>query len=258
MADAGVSSLVLASSVGAYSPARIGPDGSPSTEPVDESWPTHALPTAAYGQAKSYVERLLDTWECRHSDERVVRMRPAFVFQPSAAVQQRRLLAGPFVPQRIVRPVVRTVLPDVTDLHLQALHADDAYVRALTRPVRGAFNLAAPPVLDLPTLVQAWGARLVPVPRGAARALVVAAWRLHLAPANPELLDLAWLAPVMATGRARAELGWHPRHDCLAEIGSLIEGPADGADGTTPPLAPASSGPVRTHEIATGIGSRDD
>jgi nucleoside-diphosphate-sugar epimerase len=258
---AGVPTFVHASSVGAYSPADAGGDGRPSADPVDESWPTHALPTAAYGREKSYVERILDSWECRHPDVRVVRMRPAFIFQPAAAVQQRRLFAGPFVPERLVRPVARTVLPDIRGFHLQALHADDAadaYARALTQPVRGAFNLAAPPVLDLPTLAHAWDAHLVRVPRAAARTLLAAAWRLHLTPAAAELFDLAWLAPVMATGRARTELGWQPRHDSLAAIGALLDGLADGGGGSTPPLARESSGPLRSHELATGVGARDD
>jgi UDP-glucose 4-epimerase len=261
VADAAVPTFIHASSVGAYSPAPTGRDGTPSAEPVDETWPTHALPTAAYGREKSYAERLVDTFECRHPDVRVARMRPAFIFQPSAAVQQRRLFAGPFVPERLVRPLARTVLPDIRHFHLQALHADDAadaYARALKRPVRGAFNLAAPPVLDVPTLARVWGARLVPVPRPAVRALIAAAWRLHLAPATPELFDLAWLAPVMATGKVRAELGWQPRHDSLAAVGALLEGLRAGDGGSTPPLARASSGPLRAHEVTTGIGARDD
>src|SRR5688572_4924543 len=45
--DAGVRTVVYASSVGAYSPAT-------DERAVDEDWPTHALPTAAYGRQKSY------------------------------------------------------------------------------------------------------------------------------------------------------------------------------------------------------------
>lgn len=59
-AAAGVRTLVHASSVGAYA---IGPE---SGAAVDESWPTRALPTAAYGREKSYVERVLDVVERDH------------------------------------------------------------------------------------------------------------------------------------------------------------------------------------------------
>jgi hypothetical protein len=43
------------------------------------------MPTAAYGREKAYVERLLDAFEARNPDVRVVRMRPGFIFQRHAA-----------------------------------------------------------------------------------------------------------------------------------------------------------------------------
>lgn len=46
-ARAGLATLIHASSVGSYS-ARV------DDHPVDESWPTHSLPTAAYGREKAY------------------------------------------------------------------------------------------------------------------------------------------------------------------------------------------------------------
>jgi nucleoside-diphosphate-sugar epimerase len=76
VAAAQVPVLVYASSIGAYSP---GPE-----EPVDESWPTHSVPTAGYGREKAYVERLLDAFESRHASTRVVRFRPGFLFKRSA------------------------------------------------------------------------------------------------------------------------------------------------------------------------------
>ncbi len=53
VAAADVPALVHASSVGAYSPRT-------SEQPVDESWPTHGVPTAAYSREKAYVERTLN------------------------------------------------------------------------------------------------------------------------------------------------------------------------------------------------------
>lgn len=79
VAATGVPALVHASSVGAYAP---GPDD----VAVDESWPTHALPTAAYGREKSYLERHLDAYEHRHPSVRVVRSGPA---SPSRSRRQR-------------------------------------------------------------------------------------------------------------------------------------------------------------------------
>ncbi|HEX8100020.1 MAG TPA: NAD-dependent epimerase/dehydratase family protein, partial [Actinomycetota bacterium] len=161
VAAAGVPALIYASSVGAYSPGR-------SDRAVDESWPTHALPTAAYGREKAYVERALDVFERDHADVRVVRLRPAFIFKRESASEQRRLFAGPLLPGRLVRPELIPFVPDIPGLRLQSLHSTDAahaYRLAIVRPVRGAFNVAADPVLDPQTLAEFLGARPVKVPR---------------------------------------------------------------------------------------------
>jgi UDP-glucose 4-epimerase len=165
---AGVGALVYASSVGAYSP---GPG-----RRVDESWPTHSVPTAAYGREKAYVERLLDTFEARHPDIRVVRLRPAFIFQRQAASEQRRIFAGPLLP---------------AELRFQALHANHvaaAYRLAVVGDGRGAYNVAADPVIDAASIGAVLGSSVVPVPGPLARVGLTAAWRLHLVPAEPERL----------------------------------------------------------------------
>jgi len=65
----GIGALIYSSSVGAYSPG-------PKTMAVDENWPTHGWPTAAYCREKAYLERWLDGFEAHHPDARVVRLRP--------------------------------------------------------------------------------------------------------------------------------------------------------------------------------------
>ncbi|HWB71997.1 MAG TPA: SDR family oxidoreductase [Egibacteraceae bacterium] len=254
VAEAGVGALVHASSVGTYSP---GPDG----QPVDESWPTHALPTAAYGREKSYVERVLDGFEHDHPDIRVVRLRPGFIFKRETAAEQRRLFAGPLLPNRLVRPSLLPIIPDVPGLRFQALHSLDAgqaYRLAILRPVRGAFNVAADPVLDPQTLGELLGARPVRMPAWPLRAAVAAGWHLHLVPASPTLVDLALSLPVMDTTRARTELGWEPAHSSLEAIQEFLEGLQEGAGMDTPPLQPKAGGAAREREIATGVGRRPD
>lgn len=253
-ADAGVASLVLASSVGAYS-ART------STGPVPESWPTDGVPTAAYSREKAYVERMLDTFELRHPGIRVVRMRTAFVFQRSSAVQQRRLFLGPLVPGSLLLRHARVpVLPDPDGaLLIPAVHAADAataYRQAVVTQVRGAFNVAAEPVLDMPQLASLVGGRSVPVPFGAVRAAMSVAWAAHLSPASPGLLDLVRAMPVMATDRARTELEWEPRMSAVGAVQEFLDGLRSGEGGPTAPLSPGSSGPFRLREFATGVGAR--
>jgi nucleoside-diphosphate-sugar epimerase len=252
VAGAGVGALVYASSVGAYSPG-------PQDRGVDESWPTHALPTAAYGREKSYLERVLDIFEHDHPDVRVVRMRPGFIFKRESASQQRRLFAGPLLPATLVRPSLLPFVPDVPGLRLQALHTIDAahaYRLAVIRPVRGAFNIAADPVLDPRTLGDLLGARPLKLPLAPIRAAVAAAWHVHLAPASPTLVDLALSVPIMDTSRARAELEWNPARTSLEAIREFLEGLRDGGGMDTPPLETHAGGRFREKEVATGVGQR--
>ncbi len=252
VAEASVPTLVYASSIGAYSPA-------PDDQPVDESWPTHALPTAAYGREKSYVERVLDSFERDHPDVRVVRLRPGFIFKRESASEQRRLFAGPLLPNALVRRDLIPIVPDLPGLRLQALHtldAAEAYRLVILRPVRGPFNIAAEPVLDPPTLGELLGARPVKLPVQAVRAAVAAAWGLRLIPASPTLVDLALSLPIMDTTRARSELGWEPTHSSLEAVSEMLQGMREGAGMHTPPLHPQAGGKLRERELATGVGQR--
>ncbi|GAA3802740.1 NAD-dependent epimerase/dehydratase family protein [Nocardioides panacisoli] len=250
-ADAGVRTVVQASSVGVYSRG-------PGRRPVDESWPAHGIPTAAYSREKAYVERLLDVFEQHNPSTRVVRMRPAFIFRRESSVQQRRLFAGPLAPTRLISHLPLPVLPD-PGVTLQVVHTDDvveAYRLALLREVRGAFNIATGPTLDVPAIARLLGARAVPVPARLTRLGVGAAWAAHLLPASPGLFDLLAQIPVMRTDRAREELGWEPQRDAETTFGELWAGFRSGEGGPTPPLAPATSGRLRSHEFATGLGWR--
>ncbi|MBB6345673.1 NAD-dependent epimerase/dehydratase family protein [Nonomuraea muscovyensis] len=251
-AEAGVPALVYASSVGAYSPG-------PGEEPVDESWPTHGWPGAAYAREKAYVERVLDVFEYDNPDVRVVRMRPGFIFKREAGTEQRRLFGGPFVPRRLVRPGMIPFVPDIPGLRFQALHADDAgeaYRLAVTRPVSGAFNLAAEPVLGPAELARLLGARTVPVSAWMARGAMAAGWHLRLLPAAPGLFEMLLQLPVMSTRRAHEVLGWTPRHPADDAVLEMMAGLHDGAGMDTAPLAPDGGPAGRLKEVASRIGGR--
>jgi len=251
VAAAEVPTLVHASSVAAYSPG-------PQQRPVDEHWPTDGWPTAAYAREKCYLERFLDHYELIHPAVRVVRMRTAFSFKESAAQQQRRLFLGPLVPNRLVRPGTVPVVPDVPGLRFQAVHSDDlgeAYRAAVLRPVRGAFNIAAPPVLDAPALAELLHARVVPVPRGPVRAAVRTAWGLHLVPASAELLDAFLSLPLMDTGKAESDLDWRPQRSGLEAVEAFLRGLREESGAPTPPLRSRIPG-GRAEELRTGVGRR--
>lgn len=250
---AGVPRLVYASSVGAYSPG-------PKDRPVDESWPTDGIESSYYSMQKAKVERRLDRFEAEAPDVRVVRLRPALIFKRDAASGIRRLFAGPFVPNPLVRPGLIPLVPDTERLRFQAVHSHDvgeAYRMAIVNDdARGAYNVAAEPVLGGTRIARLLGARRVRVPQGALRGAANLSWRLRLQPAAPSWIDLALNTPLMDTTRARQDLGWTPRHTAEEALMDLLEGIREGAGFGTPPLARRTSGPLRLRELLTGVGGR--
>ncbi len=252
--QAGVGALVCASSVGAYSPG-------PKDRQVDEGWPTHGVTTSAYSRDKAYQERLLDLFERDHPAVRVVRLRPALTFKRVAASEIRRYFLGPVVPGSLARAGAIPVVPKVKRLRTQAVHTDDvgqAYRLAVVGDARGPFNLAADPVLDADAVAGLLDARPVRVPAGLLKAGAAATWRLHLQPVSPGWLDLALQSPLLDAGRARAELGWSPRHSATQALEELLAGLRQGAGAGTPPLDPDAGGPLRLGEFRTGVGGGSD
>jgi nucleoside-diphosphate-sugar epimerase len=234
-ADADVRTVVYASSLAAYSPG--------AGRHVDESWPTHSVPTAAYGREKAYLERYLDAYELRHPEIRVVRMRTCFIFKRSSASEQRRIFAGPLVPRALLRPGRLPVVPLPAGLRFQAMHGEDAgeaYRLALLSDARGAYNVAADPIIDGEALGKLMEARAVQLPKQAVSAAMAGAWRLRLIPSDESLLKLFLSLPTLDTSRIRTELGWQPQYSGADALREVMDAMAEGEGGPTPPLHPTS------------------
>jgi UDP-glucose 4-epimerase len=247
-----VPALMYSSSVGAYSPG-------PKDRLVDESWPTDGVPTSFYSRHKAAVERQLDRLEREEPELRVVRMRPALIFKAQAATEIRRLFAGPFLPRAVIRPSLIPFSPDVERLRFQAVHSldvGDAFRAALIGDARGAFNLAADPVIGAEELAGVLQARRVRIPPRVLRGAAAATYAARLQPSEPGWLDMALAVPLMDSSRARSELGWDPRRSATDALRELIDAMRAGTDYDTPPLASATSGPARVRELVTGIGGR--
>lgn len=252
VADAGVPSLVYASSVGAYSPA-------PKDYRVDESWPTNGIATSFYSRHKAATERMLDSFEKDNPSVRVVRLRPALIFKREAATGVRRLFAGPFLPNRLVTPRLIPLMLDVDRLVFQTVHSYDvgeAYRLAIVTDVKGAFNITAEPVLGPKELADLFGAALVKIPEGVVRVATDWTWRLRLQPTPVGWIDMAYNAPLLDATRAQTELGWTAKYSSKEALLDVMDGMRDGADFPTPPLAAETTSPLRIKELLTGVGKR--
>lgn len=124
------------------------------------------------------------------------------------------------------------VVPDIAGLRVQMVHTSDvanAFAMAALGDARGAFNVAAEPMIDTATVARLLGARPVPLPAGLARAPMAASWRLRLQPSPPSWLDVALGIPLMDTRRAREELGWTPRVDAGSALLDVLDAAEGGA-----------------------------
>jgi UDP-glucose 4-epimerase len=248
-----VGTLVYASSVGAYAPG-------PKDGRVDESWPTTGITSSFYSRHKAEVERLLDRFEDERPATRVVRLRPGLIFKREAASGVRRLFAGPLLPSPLVQRRLIPAVPAHPRLVFQAVHSFDvghAYRLALVRDeARGAFNIAADPVLDPQTLGRLLDARPVRVPAALLRGGAALSYRLRLQPSEPGWVDMGLGVPLMDVSRAHSELGWTPKRGADEALLELLDGIREGAGIQTPPLEPGGAGPLRAREFASGVGAR--
>jgi UDP-glucose 4-epimerase len=251
-ATAGVGTLVHASSIGVYS-------AGPKDVRVDESHPREGIPTSFYSRHKAAAERALDEVEAANPALRVVRLRPGLVFKREAAAEIRRWFAGPFLPSALVHPALLPIVPVTHRLVVQAVHSLDlgqAYRLVVMDPqARGAYNVAAEPVLDPEALGRALGARPVHVPPAVFRKFAEWTWKARLQPTPAGWFDLAEGVPVMDVSRIRA-LGWTPQRDAESALLELMAGMRASAGLDTPPLAPHAGGPLRIRELLTGVGKR--
>jgi UDP-glucose 4-epimerase len=233
VAEAGVPALVYASSVGTYGPG-------PGRRRVAEDWPPTGIPSSFYSRHKAEVEALLNAFEREHPQVRVVRMRPSLIFKRAAGLEVAGLFLGPLIPRLIASSHAIPFVPAHPRLRFQTVHTGDvaqAYRLALLSDVRGAFNIAAEPVLDGPGLARLLDARAVPVPAALMRGLAWATWKLRLQPTPPGWVDMGLSVPLMDCSRARNQLGWEPSRTSAEALLELLAGIRDGETAGTPATA---------------------
>ncbi|HWS35174.1 MAG TPA: NAD-dependent epimerase/dehydratase family protein [Actinoplanes sp.] len=246
--SAGVPTLVHASSVGTYAPG-------PKRGFVKETWLRTGIPESSYSRHKALVERVLDEIESDHPTLRVVRVRPGLIFQRDAGTEIARYFAGPLLPAGLLRHGRIPVLPQHPGLRIQAVHADDvadAYLRILRTDTRGAFNIAAGPVLDADVVGRAFHGISLPVPGLLLEGAAALTWQLRLQPVDRGWVKLALKAPLMSCDRAASLLDWRPRTDAITALRELLTGIADHAHTDSPPLSADPTAPGRFGGLLRG------
>ncbi|RAV32851.1 NAD-dependent epimerase/dehydratase family protein [Corynebacterium heidelbergense] len=254
-AAAGVKQLVVASSVGAYSPDAQSPSTNPPSDtdhgigpnaqpfPLrDETWPTRGIRSSHYSTDKADVESFLDAFEAAHPGIIVTRIRPALIFQSDAGAEIQRYFLGSLFPVQALRAVRLPILPLPANLHVQTVHSNDvgrAYAAAVAHRAGGAFNICADAILTPRDLAKTLSyGRFFRVPAKAVRPLVALAYRAHLNPTDPGWLDMALGAPMMSNAKAKKELGWSPQHEALGTLRELVDGMIAGRGAQSPVLRP--------------------
>lgn len=175
---------------------------------ADERAPLAPLPGFLYARHKGHLERLLEAEfpEC-------VRLRPHVILGPHAQPLLRQLLALPFY----------LSLPEPQPLQ-QCVHEDDvarAVLLALTRDVRGAFNLAVEDTYSYRDAVKSRHRVSLPLPRRVARAGLDFAWRWWGWGGEPAWIEGLERTLLLNCRRAAVELGWKSRHDAAAVLAAI-------------------------------------
>lgn len=226
-AAAGVPRLVVASSIGAYGPAD-------KRSRKDESHPVTGTPTSHYAAQKSEVEGILDAFEREHPEMSVARLRPGLIFQAGAAPEIKDYFLGDLVPSKLIARLRLPIVPFPREVRAMALHADDvaeAYRLLARSDARGAFNVAAEPVIGPRAAAQIVGAkRAVQLPAKLFRLAAKLTYLLRLQPTDPGWIDMAVNVPAMDTTRIRRELGWQETRTSIEAIRELLDA-FDGAEG---------------------------
>ncbi len=238
VAKAGVKQLVYASSVASYG-FRAQNDGVEITEEA----PLHGDEGFYYPRHKAITDRLLAEFADAHPDIAVARMRPSIFIGPKTDPARVAALRAPLF-----------FYPSGTDLPVQVTHEDDvadAFVLALEKEARGAFNVAAGEPLPFSRWGAAMGKPRVRLPDLAVKAFELA-YRRGIGDVDPAWLhDTSRHELIVSSAKLRSELGWAPRFDSTgAVLRAIARRPTAAAGAGTRVLF---GGLVRTTRLLGGI-----
>lgn len=224
-ADAGAARFVYTSSVAAYGFHRDNPVG------MREDWVTRPADRLVYAREKAELERLLHEEAGRHPQTDLYLLRPPIVLGPDAVGAK---VSVPATLAPLVRGLaaavraLRAVPVLAPDLPVQLIHQDDV-AEALRLCVvgagaPGAYNIAADDLVTGVDVVRELGLRAVGVPGGPVAAAARVATKLPYLPSVAQWVEAVSHPAVMDTSKAKAELGWRPRHTAIESLRSTLRG----------------------------------
>lgn len=225
---AGVKRLVYASSVAAYGFYPENP------QPLTEEVPARGSESFYYSAQKAELEALLGELLAGSEVEPYV-FRPCIVAGPRATMLVEQTVdavrAGDPLPllRRGVEklPLVTPVLPD-PGVPFQLVHHDDV-AQAMAAAIcgdgpPGVYNLAGEGEIRIGDVARALGWRSVPVPGPAVSVGTAAARQLTFASSKLEWAVALDTPVLMATEKARRDLGWKPRYDAAGTLAQTVVG----------------------------------
>jgi nucleoside-diphosphate-sugar epimerase len=225
---AGVKRLVYASSVAAYGFYPENP------QPLSEEVPARGSEDFYYSAQKAELEALLEELLLGSEVEAYV-FRPCIVAGPRATMLVEQTVDAVRVgdPLPLLRkgveklPLVTPVLPD-PGVPFQLVHHDDV-AQAMAAAIcgegpPGVYNLADDGEIKIGDVARALGWRSVPVPGPAVSVGTAAARRLTFASSRLEWAAALDTPVLMATDKARRDLGWKPRYDAAETLAQTVIG----------------------------------
>jgi nucleoside-diphosphate-sugar epimerase len=222
-AAVGARRFVYASSVAAYGFRPDIPIG------IDEEWPIRPADRLFYAQEKAELEHLLEQEAASHPQTALYLLRPPIVLGPDAVGAK---ISVPTVLEPVVRalgaglrhlPRVPALVPD---LPFQLIHQDDV-AEALRLCVIGAgppgpYNIAADDVITVVDIARELGLRPVRIPSAPVAAAARAVAKLPRLPSGAQWVEAMSHPVIMDTSKAKAQLGWRPRHTAIESLRATI------------------------------------
>jgi nucleoside-diphosphate-sugar epimerase len=222
-AEAGAKRFVYASSIAAYGFHRDNPIG------ITEEWPTRPADALFYAQEKAELEHLLQDEATRHPQLELYLLRPPIVVGPDAVGAKAQLSPGLVQVLQLLRSGIRRlrVIPAVVpDLPMQLIHQDDV-AEALRLCVigagpPGAYNIAADDVVNGADVLRELGFLPLAVPGKPVAAVARAISTLPFLPSGLQWVEAMSHPAIMDTTKAKAELGWSPKHSAIESLRATL------------------------------------